>query len=284
MPYFGRNIRTAVFGQSHAAAIGVTIDGLPAGEAVDAVELEAFMARRAPEQNRMTTQRREADRPEILCGIVDGRTCGAPLTSIISYVDLLARDDSLSPEARDYVTILNQKTERLKNTIADLFELAKSTSGEAKVTLEPMDLKKLMEQTLEDMSDQIRESGFKVKFQCDAEHTKFKGDVNRMYRVVQNILENALKYSLKGTRIFATISNQGSRVCLTVQNTSGYEMDFTEEEIMERFYRGEKSRTSEGNGLGLSIADSFTANCRGEFKIEIDGDQFKAMILFPILP
>ena len=199
-----------------------------------------------------------------------------PLTSIISYVDLLARDDSLSPEARDYVTILNQKTERLKNTIADLFELAKSTSGEAKVTLEPMDLKKLMEQTLEDMSDQIRESGFKVKFQCDAEHTKFKGDVNRMYRVVQNILE--------GTRIFATISNQGSRVCLTVQNTSGYEMDFTEEEIMERFYRGEKSRTSEGNGLGLSIADSFTANCRGEFKIEIDGDQFKAMILFPILP
>lgn len=141
-----------------------------------------------------------------------------------------------------------------------------------------------MEQTLEDMSDQIRESGFKVKFQCDAEHTKFKGDVNRMYRVVQNILENALKYSLKGTRIFATISNQGSRVCLTVQNTSGYEMDFTEEEIMERFYRGEKSRTSEGNGLGLSIADSFTANCRGEFKIEIDGDQFKAMILFPILP
>ena len=207
-----------------------------------------------------------------------------PLTSIISYVDLLARDDSLSPEARDYVTILNQKTERLKNTIADLFELAKSTSGEAKVTLEPIDLKKLMEQTLEDMSDQIRESGFKVKFQCDAEHTKFKGDVNRMYRVVQNILENALKYSLKGTRIFATISNQGSRVCLTVQNTSGYEMDFTEEEIMERFYRGEKSRTSEGNGLGLSIADSFTANCRGEFKIEIDGDQFKAMILFPILP
>lgn len=207
-----------------------------------------------------------------------------PLTSIISYVDLLGRDETLSPEARDYVMILNQKTERLKNTIADLFELAKSTSGEAKVTLEPMDLKKLMEQTLEDMSDQIEEAGFKVRFQCEADHTKFKGDVNRMYRVVQNVLENALKYSLKGTRIFVTISNVGQKVCLTVQNTSAYEMDFTEEEIMERFYRGEKSRTSEGNGLGLSIADSFTANCGGEFKIEIDGDQFKAMILFPTLP
>lgn len=92
MPYFGRNIRTAVFGQSHVAAIGVTIDGLPAGEAVDAVELEAFMARRAPEQNRMTTQRREADRPEILCGIVDGRTCGAPLTSIIRNGDTRSKD------------------------------------------------------------------------------------------------------------------------------------------------------------------------------------------------
>ena len=92
MPYFGRNIRTTVFGQSHAAAIGVTIDGLPAGEAVDAVELEAFMARRAPEQNRMTTQRREADRPEILCGIVDGRTCGAPLTSIIRNGDTRSKD------------------------------------------------------------------------------------------------------------------------------------------------------------------------------------------------
>ncbi|MBS7007689.1 sensor histidine kinase [Anaerostipes sp.] len=207
-----------------------------------------------------------------------------PLTSIISYVDLLNRDETLSQEARDYVKILNQKTERLKNTIADLFELAKSTSGEAKVTLEPMDLKKLMEQTLEDMSGQIEEAGFKVRFQCEADHTKFKGDVNRMYRVVQNVLENALKYSLKGTRIFVTISNMGNKVCLTVQNTSAYEMDFTEEEIMERFYRGEKSRTSEGNGLGLSIADSFTANCGGEFKIEIDGDQFKAMILFPTLP
>lgn len=206
-----------------------------------------------------------------------------PLTSIISYVDLLSRDETLSPEARDYVMILNQKTERLKNTISDLFELAKSTSGEAKVTLEPMDFKKLMEQTLGDMNDQIEESGFKVRFQCDAQQTKFKGDVNRMYRVVQNVLENALKYSLKGTRIFVTLSNQGSRVCLKVQNTSAYEMDFTEEEIMERFYRGEKSRTSEGNGLGLSIADSFTTNCGGEFKIEIDGDQFKAMILFPLL-
>lgn len=92
MSYFGRNIRTAVFGQSHAAAIGVTIDGLPAGEALDMAELEAFMARRAPGQNRMTTQRREADKPEVLCGVLDGRTCGAPLTAVIRNGDTRSKD------------------------------------------------------------------------------------------------------------------------------------------------------------------------------------------------
>ena len=92
MSYFGRNIRAAVFGQSHAAAIGVTIDGLPAGEAIDMAELEAFMARRAPGQNRMTTQRREADKPEVLCGVLDGHTCGAPLTAVIRNGDTRSKD------------------------------------------------------------------------------------------------------------------------------------------------------------------------------------------------
>ena len=203
-----------------------------------------------------------------------------PLTSIIGYVDLLSKDDTLSPEAKDYVQILTQKTERLKNIIADLFELAKSTSGDAKVELEPMDMRKLVEQTLGDMGDQIEESGFVIRLRCNAKHTKFLGDVNRMYRVVQNILENALKYSLKGTRIFIQITEEMDKIKLEVINTSSYEMDFTEDEIMERFARAEKSRTSEGNGLGLSIADSFTKNCGGEFKIKIRGDQFKATVCF----
>lgn len=204
-----------------------------------------------------------------------------PLTSIIGYVDLLSRDPGLSEEAKDYVKILNQKTERLKHIIADLFELAKATSGDAKVDLEPMDMKRLIEQTLGDMEDQIKDSGFKIKFQCDSEHTRFLGDVNRMYRVVQNVIENALKYSLSGTRIFVRIKDEASKVTLEVINTASYEMDFTEEEIMERFARAEKSRTSEGNGLGLSIADSFTKNCGGAFNIKINGDQFKVTVQFP---
>lgn len=203
-----------------------------------------------------------------------------PLTSIIGYVDLLSRDQTLSAESRDYVTILINKTERLKSIISDLFELAKATSGDAKVDLEEMDMKRLVEQTLGDMADQIEESGFAIRYQCEATHTRFIGDSSRMYRVVQNVIENALKYSLKGTRIFLRITEADQNIKLEVVNTASYEMNFTEEEIMERFARAEKSRTSEGNGLGLSIADSFTKNCGGEFSIRIDGDQFLVTIQF----
>lgn len=203
-----------------------------------------------------------------------------PLTSIIGYVDLLSKDETLSAESRDYVSILINKTERLKVIISDLFELAKATSGDAKVDLEEMDMKRLVEQTLGDMADQIEESGFGIRYQCDAVHTKFMGDSSRMYRVVQNVIENALKYSLKGTRIFLRITEADQNVKLEVVNTASYEMNFTEEEIMERFARAEKSRTSEGNGLGLSIADSFTKNCGGRFSIKIDGDQFLVTIQF----
>lgn len=203
-----------------------------------------------------------------------------PLTSIIGYVDLLSRDQTLSAESRDYVTILINKTERLKSIISDLFELAKETSGDAKVDLEEMDMKRLVEQTLGDMADQIEESGFAIRYQCEATHTRFIGDSSRMYRVVQNVIENALKYSLKGTRIFLRITEADQNIKLEVINTASYEMNFTEEEIMERFARAEKSRTSEGNGLGLSIADSFTKNCGGEFSIRIDGDQFLVTIQF----
>ena len=203
-----------------------------------------------------------------------------PLTSIIGYVDLLSRDDTLSDEAKDYVTILVKKTERLKDIISDLFELAKSTSGDIKVDMEEMDMKRLVEQTLGDMADQIEESGFAIRYQCEATHTRFIGDSSRMYRVVQNVIENALKYSLKGTRIFLRITEADQNIKLEVINTASYEMNFTEEEIMERFARAEKSRTSEGNGLGLSIADSFTKNCGGEFSIRIDGDQFLVTIQF----
>lgn len=204
-----------------------------------------------------------------------------PLTSIISYVDLLSKDESLSEEAKDYVEILGRKSERLKNIVIDLFDLAKSTSGDISVDLSTLDMKKFVEQMLVEMEDKIQASGFEIITDYRAEKAKFDGDPNRMYRVVQNIMENALKYSLKGSRIYIRVEEEDEKWKLSVKNTASYRMDFTEEEIMERFARGDKARSQEGNGLGLSIAESFTQLCGGEFKIEIDGDQFTAMVLFP---
>lgn len=204
-----------------------------------------------------------------------------PLTSIISYIDLLSKDETLSAESRDYVLILGKKADRLKNIVIDLFDLAKSTSGNAKVEYSILDMKKLVEQTMIEMEDKIQKSGFEIIVDYQTEQAHFEGDANRMYRVVQNILENALKYSLMGSRIFISVIDDQNKWKLAVKNTASYRMEFTEEEILERFTRGDKSRTTEGNGLGLSIADSFTRICGGELHVRIDGDQFTVEILFP---
>ena len=205
-----------------------------------------------------------------------------PLTSIISYIDLLLKEEGLSPEAEDYVRILAQKSDRLKNIVADLFDLAKITSGNAEIVREELDMARLVVQTLGDMEDKIQSSGHILKTSLIDPPVPILGDGKKLYRVMQNIFDNALKYAMQGTRIYIDLSKNKERVLLTVKNTSAYEMTFTEEEILERFTRGDKARSTEGSGLGLSIAKSFTEACGGEFGIAIDGDQFKVMLAFPL--
>ena len=203
-----------------------------------------------------------------------------PLTSIISYVDLLSKEDDLSETARDYVNILAEKSNRLKNIVSDLFDLAKSTSGSIVLDLEMIDLKKLIEQTLADMEDNIKDSGFDVRVKLPDQPFEIMADGKKLYRVFQNIIDNALKYSLPGTRIFIELVEKDGKAVATVKNTAGYDMDMTEEEMLQRFTRSDKSRSTDGSGLGLSIAESFTNACGGRFQIRIDGDQFKVSIIF----
>ncbi len=203
-----------------------------------------------------------------------------PLTSIISYVDLLSMEEDLSETASDYVKILAEKSNRLKNIVADLFDLAKSTSGDISLDLETLDLKKLIEQTLGDMEDQIERTGHQIKTNLVEKPVNIVGDGKKLYRVFQNVIDNALKYSLKDTRIFVELEETNEKAVATIKNIAGYEMDFTADEILQRFNRGDKSRTTEGSGLGLSIAESFTKVCGGDFKVEIDGDLFKVIISF----
>lgn len=203
-----------------------------------------------------------------------------PLTSIISYIDLLSKEKNISEEERDYIRILAKKSDSLKSIVTDLFDLAKVTSGNSDIKLEKIDMHKLIIQTLADMEDKIDSSKHTIKTILPETSAYILADGKKMYRVFQNIIDNALKYSLSGTRIFIELKIIDNKIIISLKNTSSYEMNFTEDEILERFTRGDKSRTTEGNGLGLSIAQSFTQACGGQFKISIDGDQFKVIISF----
>lgn len=205
-----------------------------------------------------------------------------PLTSMIGYVDLL-KQEPLSDAAKDYVEVLSSRMESLKDMIQDIFDLSKSTSGTAELHLETLDMKKLLEQTLGDMEDAIKSSGMVIREAMPEMPLKFTGDGKKMYRVLQNLIGNALKYSLAGTRIYIIAERRASQVQVTIKNTAAYEMDFTSEEIMERFARGDKSRNTEGHGLGLAIAESFVKNMKGGLQVTVDGDQFKVQLTFPVV-
>ncbi len=200
-----------------------------------------------------------------------------PLTSIISYIDLLKAED-LPDEAMDYVKILEQKADKLKNIVADVFSLAKATSG-VDIDMEKLDAVILLNQALADAGDKIEKSGRQIRINIEPESAMITADGNKLYRVFQNLIDNALNYSMEGTRIFVELKEEKDYIRLEMKNTASYEMTFTPEEITERFTRGDKSRTDGGNGLGLSIAKTFTEACGGAFRIELDGDVFKAVVL-----
>lgn len=199
-----------------------------------------------------------------------------PLTSIISYVDLLSKEE-LPAVASDYVKILIDKSDRLKSIVSDVFDLAKAASGE-EIEMESLDGMILVNQVLSDMDDAIKASGREIKLKADIETAPITGNGQKLYRVFQNVIGNALKYSMPGTRIFVNANMYGNDFVFTIKNVSEFEIDFTEEEILSRFVRGDKARHSEGNGLGLSIAKSFTEQCGGSFAVSLDDDMFKVII------
>ena len=204
-----------------------------------------------------------------------------PLTSMVGYTDLLKQEE-LSDQARDYVEAIAAKQEQLKNMIQDLFDLSKASSGSEQLNLEILDMNRLLEQTLGDMEDAVTTSGRNIRQKFSQEPLPFLGDNLKMYRVVQNLLENALKYSLENTRIYIETQKQGDRILAEIKNIASYEMDFEPEEIMERFGRGDKARTTQGHGLGLAIASAYAANMDGTLNVEIDGDLFKVILEFPV--
>ena len=202
-----------------------------------------------------------------------------PITSIISYTELLAKIEELPEEARDYVSVISKKSERLKNLTQDLFDISKVQSGNEDVVLEKLDVSLLINQSLGENDNEIQKSG--LPFCVDTPKELFiSADGRKMSRVVNNLINNILKYAMKNTRVFIIAFEKDEDVVIEFKNIAAYPMEFTADEIVGRFVRGDESRTADGNGLGLAIAKSYTEICGGNFEVVIDGDMFKVLLKF----
>lgn len=205
-----------------------------------------------------------------------------PLTSIISYVDLLAKEN-LPQKAQEYVGVLAHKSDRLKRMVQDIFDLSKATSGNLELHMAVLDYGKLVRQTLADMEEAVEQSGLVIRSFMPEEAVLIYADGDRLYRVFQNLIKNALQYSLKGTRIYIEMAQAGGEAAVSVKNTANYELGRSAHDLTERFVRGDQARSQEGSGLGLSIAKSYTEACGGSFFITADADLFSVRVAFPLV-
>lgn len=204
-----------------------------------------------------------------------------PLTSIINYVDLIKKEESIEPEyLKDYINVLDNKSKRLKVLIEDLFEASKASSGNIELNIEKLDLNQLLRQSIGENEEKITNSKLDLKVNLLKEPVYINCDGKRMYRVFENLLINISKYSLENTRVYIDMKVDEDKVYLSFKNISAYELNFEADEIIERFRRGDLSRNTEGSGLGLSIARDLVELQGGEFDIQIDGDLFKVNLEF----
>lgn len=201
-----------------------------------------------------------------------------PLTSIISYVDLLKREGLQSENAPKYLDVLDRKSNRLKTLTEDLFEAAKVTSGNIAVNFQKVNTNDLVSQILGELDEKIQESQLDFIVNATGEKIYANADGRLLSRVMENLLSNIFKYALKASRVYIDISATKREVSISFKNVSSYELNIPVDELMERFKRGDESRNSEGNGLGLAIAKSLMELQKGILKLSIDGDLFKAEI------
>ena len=202
-----------------------------------------------------------------------------PLTSIINYSDLLSKDDNTEDEVKEYSKIINEKSNKLKVLIEDLFEVSKATSNNIKLDRQELDFNSLVQQSIGEWEDKISEKNLEIISNLPEDKVMLNIDGQKFSRVLDNLFSNISKYALENSRVYVDLSEEGG-VKLTIKNISKYPLNISAEELMERFTRGEKSRTTSGSGLGLSIASSFVRAHGASFDIDIDGDLFKVTIEF----
>ena len=205
-----------------------------------------------------------------------------PLTSMVSYLDILEKEGLDSPDAPAHLAIVKEKTERLKTLTEELFEAAKASSGNIPCEIEDIDVSALIDQSLAEMGDRLAKKKLKIKKNIRTDNTLVRADGKLLYRVFENLLSNISKYALDRSRVYIDVtepSTSSGRLLVEVKNISKAELNISPDELMERFTRGDSSRNTEGSGLGLAIAKDLTTLMGGVFEISIDGDMFKASVM-----
>lgn len=203
-----------------------------------------------------------------------------PLTSIINYVDLIKKQDTQNEQTQEYIAVLDRQSTRLKKLIEDLVEASKASTGNLSVELAPCDASVLLSQAVGEFDERLKEKNLQVMLGIPEERVTVIADGRRLWRVFDNLMNNICKYALEGTRVYLDLRSENGRVYITFRNISKYPLNISGEELTERFVRGDRSRHTEGSGLGLSIAKSLVELQNGSLDILIDGDLFKVIITF----
>ena len=203
-----------------------------------------------------------------------------PLTSIINYVDLIKREKPENAKIQEYLDVLSVKSQHLKNLTEDLVEASKVSSGNISVELRDIDLVEMINQTNGEFEEKFAEKGLKIISTIPTTGIMIKADGRHLWRVLENLYNNAFKYAAKNSRIYIDITSENNIATFVIKNISENPLNIKPDELTERFVRGDVSRTTEGSGLGLSIAKSLTILQGGKFEIIIDGDLFKVQIRF----
>lgn len=204
-----------------------------------------------------------------------------PLTSIINYVELIKREEVDNEKVQHYLEVLDKKSQRLKQLTEDLVEVSRISSGNIELERVPIDFGELLRQAMGEFEDKFTEHELKMVERIPEEAHMIFADGRRTFRIMDNLLQNIYKYAMPGTRVYIDLTCENERVRLEIKNISKAPMNIEVSELMERFVRGDQSRTTEGSGLGLSIARDLVRMQDGEFQIYLDGDLFKVVIEFP---
>lgn len=211
-----------------------------------------------------------------------------PLTSVINYVDLLKREHIDNARVQEYLDILDQKSMRLKGLIEDLVEASKASSGTIELQITTLNFGELVNQTNGEFEEKFAQAGLSLVSDISDEPVRFRGDGRRVFRILENLYGNVAKYALEGTRVYVALSEKKDSITgqnmaeFSIKNISREQLNINPDELMERFVRGDASRTTEGSGLGLYIANNLTERMGGKFEIRLDGDLFHVTVSFPV--